>query len=197
MESSNFQQFQRGNSRSLNYYFDSYVKELLIFCYRIVYDNQVAEEIVQDTFTTLWNSRSSIQSEEHLKSFLYHITRNKSIDYLRSNKSNPIVSTDSIPEDIMQADPNLLARMIHAETLDLIYKEVKNLTTTQRQIFEMTFIEGLSAQEISEKLSMSPNAVYTARSKALAMIRLVCQQKDFLIFIAFLQIADTQLKSRF
>ncbi|WP_312186551.1 sigma-70 family RNA polymerase sigma factor [Sphingobacterium sp.] len=190
MEARYFQKFQEGNSRMLTYYFDKHVRALLVFAYHIVYDHDVAEEIVQDAFTKLWFSKANISTEGHLKSFLYKVTRHRAIDYLRSHTPITSIPTTELPDDLLEADTNLLAQIIHAETLQLVYEEVKKLSPVQQRVFDLTFLEGLSAEEISARLDMTPNAVYIARSKALALLRKVCQDKDILLLIGMIEIIE-------
>ncbi len=72
-----------------------------------------------------------------------------------------------------------------------MYAEVRKLSPTQQQVFRLTFIEGLSTDEISAQLNMTANAVFIARSKALSTLQRVFKGKDLLVFLAFLQVAIT------
>ncbi|MFC3199185.1 RNA polymerase sigma factor [Parapedobacter deserti] len=187
-----FEKFKSGNERMLSAYFDRYARGLLLFAYRMVANDSVAEELVQDAYLKLWDARARLENEAHLKSFLYLTTRNACIDYLKGIENRVRVASGELKDDFPQTDNDLLARMIHAETLQLIYAEIKRLSPTQQQVFKLTFIDGLRTEEICTALGMNSNAVFIARSKALAKLQKLFKGKDLLAYLAFLPLADRQ-----
>ncbi|MBK1439354.1 sigma-70 family RNA polymerase sigma factor [Parapedobacter sp. ISTM3] len=189
-----FEQFKSGDERILSAYFDRYARGLLLFAYRMVGDDSIAEELVQDAFLKLWEARERLESEAHLKSFLYLTTRNACIDYLKGIGNRLRAASGELKEELLQADSDLLARMIHAETLQLIYAAIKRLSPTQQRVFKLTFIDGLSTEEIGAELGMNSNAVFIARSKALARLQKLFKGKDLLIYVAFLSLANRQFE---
>lgn len=162
-----FIQFKDGDERVLSSYFERHARQLLLFAYRRVSDEFVAEEVVQDAFVKLWASRQRLKSEAHIKSFLYLTTRNACIDYLRRSGGRDPLHASELDENIIWGYEDMLAQIIHAETLQLIYAEVKKLPPTQQRVFQLTFLEGLTTEEICEELGITSNAVFVARSKAL------------------------------
>jgi len=56
-------------------------------CFEYTQDSSIAEEIVQDTFTKLWEIRKSINSDTNLINFLYTIAKNKCLNYLRDQQT--------------------------------------------------------------------------------------------------------------
>ena len=188
MESGHFEQFKTSDDRALAAYFDRHARALMLFAHRIVADAGVAEEIVQDAYLKLWMARERIESEAHLKSFLYQATRNAGIDHLRTASSRRHTAVAELDENISHPDPDLLAGMIHAETLQLVYLEVKKLSLTQQQVFQLTFIEGLGTEEICTQLGMTANAVFIARSKALSTLQRIFKGRDLLVYLAFMQL---------
>lgn len=188
MEPEYFEQFKANDDHALAAYFDRHVRALLLFAQRIIGEEHVAEELVQDAYVKLWMARDRIENEAHLKYFLYQTTRNACIDHLRSTGSSTQRFAVELDENIKQPDADLLARMIHAETLQLVYREVKNLSPTQQHVFRLTFIEGFTTEEICTELGMTANAVFIARSKALTALQRVFKGKDLLIYIAFLHL---------
>lgn len=189
MEPEYFEQFKANDDYALSAYFDRHARALLLFAQRIIADASVAEELVQDAYVKLWMARKRIQNESHLKSFLYQATRNACIDHLRTIGSHMHGFAVELDENINQPDADLLARMIHAETLQLVYSEVKKLSPTQQQVFRLTFIEGLTTEEICAALGMTANAIFIARSKALSTLQRLFKGKDLLIYLVFLQLA--------
>lgn len=180
MEPMSFIQFKKGEERALSTYFERHARQLLLFAYRRVSDESVAEEVVQDAYVKLWTSRQRVESEAHIKSFLYLATRNACIDHLRRVSGRDPLRASELDENIAWGDQDLLAQLIHAETLQLIYGEVKKLPQTQQRVFQLTYLEGVSTDEICEELGMTPNAVFVARSKALNKLQQLFKGKSLL-----------------
>lgn len=188
MEPEYFEQFKANDELALSIYFERHARALLLFAHRIIDDMDVAEEVVQDAYIKLWTARHRIADEVHLKHFLYQTTRNACIDYRRSAGHRLRNFSVPLDENINLQDADLLARIIHAETLQLVYQEVKKLSPTQQQVFRLTFIDGLSTEEICTALDMTPNAVFIARSKALSSLQRVFKNKDLFLYMVFLQL---------
>jgi len=190
MEPGYFEKFKAHDDHALSAYFDRHARALLLFAQGIIADTSVAEEFVQDAYVKLWIARDRIRNEAHLKSFLYQVTRNACIDHLRTTGNRIQRFAVELDENIGQPDADLLARMIHAETLQLVYREVKKLSPIQQQVFRLTFIEGLTTEEICAALGMTANAIFIARSKALSTLQRLFKGKDLLVYIALVQLAS-------
>lgn len=190
MDTELFQRFKDGDNRSFTSYFEQYGKSLLFFAYNIVSNEDIAEEVVQDAYIKLWNTRTRIENNSHLKSFLYKTVRNACIDHLRSSKIRTWNETVELDDNMTLSDNDMLAHMIHAETLRLVYQEVKKLSPTQQRVFHMTYIDGLSTEEICLQLDMTPNAVFIARSKALNTLQRIFKNKAWLYYLSFLQLLE-------
>lgn len=186
MGAERLQRLKNGDPSVLSLYFEQYGKSLLFFANSMVSDEDIAEEVVQDTYIKLWTKRSRIESDSHLKSFIYMTTRNACIDYLRRSdqRMKPI---EVEQEDLEEPEGDTLAQIIHVETLYLIYEEVKKLPPMQRQVFRLTYMEDMTTEEICEELHITANAVFIARSKAIGNLRKVFKNKNLFYYLALLQ----------
>ncbi len=183
-----FEQFKANNERAITSYFDRHASALVWYANSIIVDVELAEEIVQDAYIKLWAARERIHSEAHIKSFLYTVTRNTCIDHLRKASIRPHAAQVELDAELVQPDTDLLSRMIHAETLQLVYREVQKLPLAQQQVFRLIFIEGLDTEEVCAQLKMTPNAVFVAKSKALSTLQKIFRHKDALVYLLFLKL---------
>lgn len=71
----------KGNEKAFRKLFDSYRNDLYKFSLSMVCSEDHAEEIVQDVFMKIWIKRGSLKSEMSFKSYLFTITRNKTINF--------------------------------------------------------------------------------------------------------------------
>ncbi len=169
----------------LQYFMSKYGHSLRYFAYTITHDKHVAEEIVSDSFFKLWNGRAKVKTEQNIKAFLYLATRNACFDHV-GKATLPLNSEgDELPE-ISSSDTDILNRIISVELVELLIVEIEKLPEQQAEVFRLTYLEGLSTQEICERLGTTASNVYFARSKALNTLRKVLEGKGLKYYSAFL-----------
>src|SRR5690606_10950172 len=100
-----------------------------------------------------------ITSVDSIKSFLYIATRNACYDYVGSPKNNLETEAEALA-DLVNSEADILTRMIYVELVELIAGEVNRLPAQQAAVFRMSYLEGLTAQEICENLGTTINNVY-------------------------------------
>lgn len=158
---------------------------LLYFILKYVKQQEVAEEILGDVFINLWRHRGDFQTMDHLRAFLYVAAKNASLNNLRSNKYRlsfePLIQS----EDLWNKDPDTFTQMIQIELIQAIFEEVERLPQKQKQVFNLTYFEDKTAEEIAKQLNISVASVYTNRSRALSTLRLIFKSKSDLLALAF------------
>lgn len=157
-----------------------YNKPLLYFVQRYLKNYQLAEEVVADVFVKVWERRHRFANINCLRAFLYIAAKNICLNKLRGERIFKDAENIDDYEQLLSEDSDAFTKMVRAELLKSIMDEVQRLPEKQRQIFHMTFIEDMSIDEIGLHLGMSPNAVYTNRSRALATLRDHIKMKDSL-----------------
>ena len=161
-----------GSTDAFNTIYDMYSKRLYFFSLKLCKSREVAEEIVQDTFTKLWINRESIQNKESISSLIFTIARNNLINSHRSYVNSPKC------EEYLENFNNEQLKI--DDTLDIIeYNDCRNqltsamrsLTDTQKKIFEYSKIDGLANREIAAKLRLSEQTIKNQLSISTKIIR--------------------------
>jgi len=179
-------ELQNGHESGLHHFIQLYGKPLRFFAYNIIRNKEAAEEIVSDVFFKLWRARVNFATEQKIKAFLYIATRNACYDYLDSPKNRIHYDVD-ITDELPHAQPDLLVKIIEAELIELVYQEVNNLPDNQAAVFRMSYMDGMTTDEICDSLGMTANAVFLARSRALAKLRVVFKEKQLIWYLVCLQ----------
>jgi RNA polymerase sigma-70 factor (ECF subfamily) len=148
-----------------------YNKPLLYFVQRYLKNYQLAEEVVADVFVKVWERRQQFADINRLRAFLYIAAKNICLNKLRGDRIFKDVENIDDYDHLLMEDSDVFTRIVRAELLKSIMDEVQRLPEKQRQIFHMSFMDDMSIDEIGIKLDMSPNAVYTNKSRALATLR--------------------------
>jgi len=125
-----------------------------------------AEEIVSDAF---YKAFASIElSDNHIKYWLFRVSKNIWIDKLRKNKKLSSKTTDEV-ETIESKLIDPLEKIINDERKQNIYKHVCQLSGTYKEAITLYYFCGFSLKEIAASLSISAGAtrtlLYRARNK--------------------------------
>ena len=120
--------------------------------------------------------RDSFDSIYTLKSFLYTSVKNEIISLYRKGKAQERYSSQ------LENEAFFANTVIDQETQLLLFNAIHSLPDRERQIFELSFIEGLKNIEIAEQLGVSDSTVKKAKAKALEILREKLDPRLFLFF---------------
>ena len=149
--------------------------------YRIVRDEAIAEDIVQDVFFNFWKKREQLNITTSLAAYLKRSATNAAIDYLRKKRPTSQNSFD-IDEPIYQhlaIDSNQSDDNIRTEELsNHIEAALELLPPRCKEVFMLNRFEELSYQEVADTLGISIKTVENQIGKALKIMRVAL--KDYL-----------------
>jgi RNA polymerase sigma-70 factor, ECF subfamily len=155
-------------------YYDPLCKSVQVF----VKHRYIAEEIVQDTFLTLWEEKDSLYIETSWRAFLFRCVHNNCINYLKSNRIQQ--NHSQAVQDEIKYHAEITLRNFSETALDMITRNeleahldnaIQNLPEQCREIFTLNRFQQLSYQEIAQKLNISINTVKTQMVRALDKLR--------------------------
>ena len=173
--------FQRGEEKGFSFFFKEFYAALCYFSYTIIKDKDTAEDIAEEAFIKLWERHSGFENAANLKSFLYTIVRNASIDWLRQQKRR-LAHSKEIIYLAEEKESFILQQITEAETYREVVAALKILPPKCRQIFRMIYFEGKDYGQIASELNLSINTIRVQKARALALLRR--QLGTGLIFLA-------------
>lgn len=144
----------------------------------------LAEEVVQEVFTRLWLHRDKVDTEGNLWVFLYVVAKRLSINKLRSVKRAK-VAHDGLAQQVTDVADSFEERIFYQELVNLLNLSIADLPEKQRQVIEMSRNEGLTHQQIAEKLGISPNTVNNHITRALKQLKTKLKGKNGDLYMAF------------
>ncbi len=173
--------FRRGNETVFKYLYDKYYDALVFFGMNYLSNQQVIEDIVQDCFIKLWDSRDNFYHENTIKSFLYKSVRNRCINHQQHLK----VRNDYMEREQYQQRNNeehYLNHIIKEETHRIITEKVNELPEQARLIYLLN-LKGVKLTEIAEDLDISINTVKTQKQRATKFLKKRLSELLSLFFI--------------
>lgn len=148
----------------------TYKSRLIYFAMRFLKSREYAEDVFQDAFTVVWQSRRFINPDASFSSYLYTIMRNRILNQLR-NAANEEKLKESILSQALDYTEDTKREVMLNDLKSLISHALQQLTPRQREIFEMSREAQLSHKEIADKLGISVNTVQEHISTSLKLIR--------------------------
>src|SRR3989337_3205753 len=156
-----------------------YWKKLYSSAFKRVQSREVAEELVQDIFTSLWVNRETL-AIEILSAYLYTAIKYKVINYLEKE-----LSRRAYAEFQMQSASrvsNSTEEMVLLNELNMaLEKEIQKLPPKRQQIFKMSREERLSIKEVASNLGISEKTAENQLGRAIKVIKM--NLKHFNIFL--------------
>lgn len=113
-----------------------------------------AEEIVQESFIKIWEKRENFLEGYPFDAYLFKIAKNSFLNHNRKKVNQRIFEDYLEYADELSSD-NTDDYVIFKETLDIINAIIQEMPPRRREIFNLRKTEGLSRQEIAEKLQIS------------------------------------------
>lgn len=149
---------------------DKYQLMVINTCYGFVHNREDAEDVAQEVFVEVHRSIDKFRKESKLSTWLYRISVNKSLNFIRNNKKNSWFqsldilfrsekntgkvielsdSKNNIPDSIIE----------NKETGNVIYEAISWLPKNQKTAFTLHKYEDLSYKEISDVMELSLSSV--------------------------------------
>jgi len=145
--------------------------------FRMLGDEDLAKDVVQETLVTIWQKLKGIKSAEVYKIWIYKIVINKCYDQLRHKKRNREYVADEKTWQILSERFSQMpsSQLENDETARIIGLLTDKLSPKQKTIFILSEIEEMTSDEITEVTGISKTVIkanlYHARKSISAMVK--------------------------
>ncbi|MDG5800859.1 RNA polymerase sigma-70 factor [Marinilabiliaceae bacterium ANBcel2] len=169
---------KKGDEAVFKHLFDTMYHQLVVFAARFLQDFDLARNVVQDVFVKLYDKRDELNIHTSLKAHLYQSVKNRCLNVIKRNNMEQehhqyiVYSTNETirPQETLEFE----------DLQNTITSTIEKLPKKCRKIFKMSRNEGMSNQEISDRLDISKRTVETQISKALKALRTELTKKEML-----------------
>jgi RNA polymerase sigma-70 factor (ECF subfamily) len=168
------QLLKSGDESAFGYLYDHYSGALNGAIFKMINDKALAEDILQEAFVKIWNSFSTYDaSKGRLFTWMLNITRNLTIDTIRSKSYKKQSKIQSSENAVAYASNNIDEK----ERFDAmgIRKQTVLLKEDQKQVIDLAYFEGMTQEEISQRLKIPLGTVKTRMRAAISVLKNLLQ----------------------
>lgn len=159
---------QRREQSAFSYLYDQYSGALYSVIHNIVTETEIANDVLQEVFVKIWKQIESYDSSKgRLFTWMLNISRNASIDMLRSRQYQHTKKNQELNDNVYES-----AGTVSDSTDNIGLKKIVNkLKEDQRVLVELSYFQGYTQDEISKMLNVPLGTVKTRLRKALSELR--------------------------
>lgn len=142
------QQIGSGDESALSEFFSRYGNAMLAYAQRLVNEQALAEEIVQESLVAIWKGARTFRAESKLQTWVLGIVYHKSISALRARKDLPL------EEDTLQAPEHSMPgpSVEKSDRTRILTRLMNELPADQKSILELVFFHRMSLEETAEAM---------------------------------------------
>ncbi|SEF73786.1 RNA polymerase sigma-70 factor, ECF subfamily [Halpernia humi] len=182
--------YQNGCEKSLSYLINRYQKELYSYIFYKLLDDDLSNDIFQDTFMKIIVKLKEGKYNDQGKFILWakRIAHNLIIDHYRLKSKHIKVSEttydneefsifDLISEQSENIEERIISEQINADLLSLLV----HLPENQQEVIKLRFFDGLSFKEIADQTDSSINTTLGRVRYALINLRKIMEEKNIIL----------------
>lgn len=177
---------QKGNEGAFTAIYERYHKLLYVLAYKYLKDNDSAKDAVQQLFLKLWESRSFCSININLKNYLYTMLKNHLLNEIRNN-CTALEKNYALAQEAVEYENEIIAKLEEKEITEQLYRAIADLPEQKKTVCLYKLKDGLSNQEIAEKMHLSVPTVKTHYSQAIKLLREHFDKLFILLFSFFFE----------
>ncbi len=161
---------KRDSPVAFQYFFNGYSQKLYRFALSYLKSDTEAEEIVQDVFLKLWESRHRLDLDKSFQSYLFTIAFNAI-----KKKFNQKIRTDRFKHELFEwlsrDNQSVETRPDFEAMIEKLEALINNLPEKRKAVFLKRKKEGKSIQEIADEMKISPKTVKNQITEAMNTLK--------------------------
>jgi len=169
--------YLEGDESALAFLVDTYLKNVYNFAFQLTRDRQAAEDITQESFIKAWKHIRRYREGSNFQTWLFAITRNTAIDWLRQKKEVTLSSFENeqgvniLVETLADKEPLPDELIAQAEDTVFVQALLTQLDPQYREVLTLRYSSNLTFKEIGEIVQRPLHTVKSQHRRALAALR--------------------------
>ncbi len=159
----------KDDREAFNSLYQEYHQPLYYNILKLTKDKDVAKDILQEVFITLWEKRLLLDSNQPVSSWLFAVSYYKSKEFLKKTLREHLAVKNNSELSVLNADEQ--DAHIKENRLDIIDKALNKLSPQKRKVLELCKLQGKSYQQAADELHISKHTVKEYLSLALSNLK--------------------------
>ncbi len=162
-------QAKQGSQVAFHQLYEKYHRQIYALCWRMLADNDSAEDVCQEVFVVLWQKINNFRGESKFSTWLHSVATNVVLGHLRKNKTwlQRVFSSqdkgDAVNEESVALTDN--------STLDELDRQIARLPERARLVFVLFAVEGYRHEEIAKMLKMAVGSSKSQYHRAKSLLK--------------------------
>lgn len=161
----------KGDEKAFTVIYDRYKRRLYLFGFKFLKSAELTEELIQDVFIKIWDTRKNLDLSLSFNSYIHTICKNLILNHLKKAARNNQLDNNLIPynaEDFIDEPEETFQKEWYAK---VAFQALENLPPQRRKVFTLCKMEGNTYEQVSANLGISKNAVKDHMVKGMKTIR--------------------------
>lgn len=167
-----WQQCIAGDTAAFGYIHEALFEGLFNYARKLLNDDALADDAIQELFIKIWNKRSSIGAIGKIKPFFFTALRRQMLNQIRDRRSKQLKLTTADEADIEFSQEEILIKKEDDSGLkEKILQVLNTLPERQREVIYLHFFEDMPLAQVAEVMAINYQSVQNLKQRALQNMR--------------------------
>ena len=163
---------KNGDPEALGFLYDKYVDKLFIKACRLTNNRDIAKDVVQEVFLEIWHYRNSLKEIQYSQSYLSKVLLSVTLKRMKKERSTVAIQLeDNLESAELNIENLIISHDLENDTAKKLQKAIEKLSQRQKQILQLHFTDGLSYEQIAEKLCINYQSVNNLAFRTIHQLR--------------------------
>jgi RNA polymerase sigma-70 factor (ECF subfamily) len=172
-----------GDEQAFRMVFDHYKQPFHSTAFKMTHSADIAQEIVQEVFVTLWVKRKLIGAARRPENYVFTILHNCIYSHFRKLVQERQLKL-KMEQEMEENENRIEVLLLEKENRTILDSVIRRLPPQQRLIYKLAKQEGASREEIAKRLNISPNTVRNHLASAVDYLRAYFKKSESVIIWA-------------
>lgn len=182
------QRFRNGDEQAFTELYNNFYERLYWYGMKFIKEEPEVEDIISEAYIQMWKKRQNFTDFESVAAFLHVTIRNQCYNFFKHRQ----IKIGHQPELIHlleeQQTGDFFIEQLQVELMRKIYEQVELLPIKMKEIFLLSYEEGLKPQQIAERLNLNVQTVKNRKVTVLKVLKAaLSQQPLLLVMLALLE----------
>ncbi|WP_316799780.1 RNA polymerase sigma factor [Pedobacter frigidisoli] len=167
-----WEQVKIGNETAFSSLHGQLYQGLFIYTLRIVEDEEVADDLLQDLFVKFWQNRAKMDHIYNIKAYFYKSIRCMTLNYIRNSQlKESKLKLMPEPELIFSKEDLIMKDEFDVRLKHEMHQALNNLPGKQREVLYMRFYENLEYDQIADIIGIKYQSVINHVYRGIQILR--------------------------